>query len=86
MQAIAGALGAGLGCAIGTRLIMREQLDAGILKARRIVEPELLRTLHFCRLADRPATYVVEAMRRLLIELIRDEIASGGWPARALMA
>jgi LysR family nitrogen assimilation transcriptional regulator len=65
---------------------MREQLGAGILNARRIVEPELLRTLHFCHLADRPATYLVEAMRHVLKELILAEVASGGWPARALNA
>jgi LysR family nitrogen assimilation transcriptional regulator len=84
VQAIAGALDAGLGCAIGTRLMMREQLAAGTVRARRIVEPELLRTLHICRLADRPATYVMEAMRGLLIELVSGAVVSGGWPARLL--
>lgn len=84
VQTIAGALDAGLGCAIGTRLIMGDQLAAGTLRARRIVEPDLLRKLHLCRLADRPATYVVEAIRALLLELVGGAIASGNWPARAL--
>jgi len=84
VRAIAGALDAGLGCAIGTRLIMREQLLAGTVRARPVVEPELLRTLHICRLSDRPATYVVEAMRALLLELVGQAVASGEWPARLL--
>jgi LysR family nitrogen assimilation transcriptional regulator len=84
VQAIAGALDAGLGCAIGTRLIMREQLAAGTARARRIVDPELLRTLQICRLADRPATYVLEAMQNLLLELVSAAVGSGNWPARLL--
>jgi LysR family nitrogen assimilation transcriptional regulator len=84
VQAIDGALGAGLGCAIGTRLIMREQLASGTVRARPIVRPELLRTLHVCRLADRPATFVLEAMRGLLLELVSGAVASGSWPARLL--
>jgi LysR family nitrogen assimilation transcriptional regulator len=85
VQAIAGALGAGLGCAIGTQLIMREELAAGTLVARPIVEPELLRTLQLCRLADRQVTYVLEAMRSLLIALVGAAIADGTWQARSLL-
>lgn len=84
VQAIAGALDAGLGCAIGTRLIMGDQLAGGTLRARRIVEPDLVRTLHLCRLADRPSTFVVEAIGALLRELVAAAIAQGRWPARAL--
>ncbi|MEQ8346402.1 MAG: LysR family transcriptional regulator [Sneathiellaceae bacterium] len=84
VHAIAGALDAGIGCIIGTRLFMREQLAAGTLHARPIVEPTLLRTLQICRLVDHPATFVLEAMRALLLELIGAEIAAGRWEARAL--
>jgi len=84
VHAIAGALSEGIGCIIGTRLFMREQLDAGTLHARPIVEPALLRTLYLCRLVDRPATFVMEAMRRLLLDLIRAEIDNGRWEAHAL--
>lgn len=76
VHAIAGALSAGIGGIMGIRLFMREQLEAGTLHARPIVEPTLLRTLHLCRLFDRPATFVMEAMRRLLLDLIRVEIRS----------
>lgn len=84
VHAIAGALDAGIGCIIGTRLFMRDQLAAGTLHARPIVEPILLRSLQLCRLADHPATFVLEAMRALLLELIRAEIDAGRWEARAL--
>jgi LysR family transcriptional regulator, nitrogen assimilation regulatory protein len=75
-------LSAGIDCIMGTRLFLREQLEAGTLHTRPIVEPTLLRTLHLCRLVDRPATFVMEAMRRLLLDLIRVELRSGGWEAR----
>lgn len=84
VQAIAGALEAGLGCVIGTTLFMREQIESGAVHARVIVEPELSRTLYLCRLADRPSTFVQEAMRRLILRLVHNEIASGNWEARAL--
>ena len=84
VHAIAGALAEGIGCIIGTQLFMREQLEAGILHARPISDPTLQRTLHLCRLSDRPATFVLEAMRQVLLDLVRAEIASGGWDARAL--
>jgi len=86
VHAIAGALTAGLGCVIGTTLFMREPLESGALHARVIVEPELKRTLYLCHLADRPATYVLETLRRLILGLVREEIAAGRWDARDLIA
>ena len=77
-------LAEGIGCIIGTRLFMREQLAAGTLHARPIVNPTLARSLQFCRLVDHPATFVLEAMRDLLLELIRAEIDAGRWQARPL--
>ena len=84
VHAIGGALEAGLGCVIGTTLFMREQLERGVVHARPIIEPSLSRTLYLCQLADRPATYVLEAMRRLMLDLIHREIDTGNWQARAL--
>lgn len=49
VQAIAGSIEAGLGCVIGTRPFMQDQLDRGAVKARPIISPELSRTLHLCR-------------------------------------
>ncbi|MFC3227700.1 LysR family transcriptional regulator [Marinibaculum pumilum] len=84
VHAISGALAEGIGCIIGTRLFMREQLEAGTLHARPIVNPTLSRSLQFCRLVDHPATFVLEAMQGLLLELIRAEIDAGRWQARPL--
>ncbi|MEK9971229.1 MAG: LysR substrate-binding domain-containing protein, partial [Ferrovibrio sp.] len=84
VHAIAGALTAGLGCVIGTTLFMREPLESGALHARVISEPTLTRTLHLCHLADRPATFLSETMRRLILGLVLTEIAAGRWAARAL--
>lgn len=84
VHAIAGSLLAGLGCAIGTRLFMREHLDSGALHARPIVEPVLTRTLHLCDLANRPPTIALEAVRGLILDLVRATVETGTWEARLL--
>jgi LysR family nitrogen assimilation transcriptional regulator len=85
VYAIAEAVMAGLGCSVSTKLVMREHLASGALNARKVVAPELSRTLYLCHLADRPATFVMEVMRKLIIELISREIMAGGWEARPLL-
>jgi DNA-binding transcriptional LysR family regulator len=80
-----GALLAGLGCAVATRLFAREQLEAGTLVAREVVEPKLTRTLYFCRLQNRPMTYAMEEMRRLILALIADQVGQGAWQATLLI-
>ncbi len=85
VYAIAGAVLSGLGCAISTKLIMREQLAQGKVHFRRVVKPELWRTLYLCQLADRPATFVAEAMKGLIVDLVGREIAAGGWEAKLLL-
>jgi LysR family nitrogen assimilation transcriptional regulator len=82
VQAIAGSLTAGLGCAIGTKLFMREHLESGALHWRPIVDPVLTRTLHLCDLADRPPTIALETVRNLILDLVRNAVASGAWEAR----
>lgn len=81
VYAIAGSLQAGLGCAIGTSLFMKEHLESGVLAARPIVEPELSRTLFMCELADRPATFALETVRNLTINLALQAIGDGTWDA-----
>ncbi|MFN3937114.1 MAG: LysR family transcriptional regulator [Gemmobacter sp.] len=82
VQAIAGSLEAGLGCAIGTTLFMREHLDSGALHWRPIVDPVLTRTLHLCELADRPPTIARETVRDLVMALVRAAVEQGRWEAR----
>jgi len=80
-----GALLAGLGCAIATRLFVQEQLATGRLVAREVVEPKLTRTLYLCRLRNRPMTYAMEEMRRLMLALIADRVGQGAWQATLLI-
>jgi len=84
VHAISGSLAAGLGCAIGTRLFMKEQIESGVLHVRPIVEPELSRTLYLCEMADRPATFALETVRDLILALVAEAVASGRWEARAV--
>ncbi|GGH45168.1 LysR family transcriptional regulator [Frigidibacter albus] len=84
VQAIAGSLVAGLGCAIGTKLFMREQIESGALHWRPIIDPVLTRTLFLCEIADRPPTIALETTRALILGLIAQAVASGDWEARLL--
>lgn len=84
VQAIAGSLEAGLGCVIGTKLFMSDQLASGAVHYRPIVDPELSRTLYLCELASRPPTFALEAVRGLIIELVRDAVREGRWEARLI--
>jgi LysR family nitrogen assimilation transcriptional regulator len=82
INGMTGALVAGLGCTIATRLFAQEELAAGRLVAREVVEPKLTRTLYLCRLRNRPMTYVMEEMRHLMLKLIADEVKAGRWQAK----
>ena len=84
VHAIGGSLIAGLGCVIGTKLFMQEHLESGALHFRPIVEPELSRTLYICEMAERPATFALEAVRTLTLELVADAVRAGKWEARLL--
>ncbi|QWG18460.1 LysR family transcriptional regulator [Bradyrhizobium sediminis] len=80
-----GALLAGLGCAVATKLFVQEQLKAGSLVAREVIEPTLTRTLYLCRLRNRPMTYAMEEMRRLMLSLIAEQVGRGAWEAKLLI-
>lgn len=84
VHAIGDALVAGLGCAIGTDLFMRERLQAGDIVSRAIVEPTLHRTLYLCQLTDRPPTVAREVMHDLIVELVRQSVADGSWKAEMI--
>ena len=84
IQAIAGSLGKGLGCIIGNKLFMQDQLTRGTLEFRPIVNPELRRTLYLCELTARPPTFALEAVRKLINELIIVAVENEIWEARLL--
>ncbi|WP_118138439.1 LysR family transcriptional regulator [Oceanicella sp. SM1341] len=85
VQAIVGSLEAGLGCLIGTRLFMKDQLEAGTVHARPIEAPTLSRTLYLCHLAARPPTFASDAIRALVLSLVRREVEEGRWDAQLLL-
>ena len=85
ISGMTGALLAGLGCAVATKLFVKEQLQAGTLIAREVIEPKLTRTLYLCRLRNRPMTYVMEEMRRLMLALVADQVGQGAWEATLLI-
>lgn len=82
---ITGALLAGLGCAVATKLFAQEHLEGGRLIAREVIEPKLTRTLYLCHLRNRPMTYAMEEMRRLILALIADKVGQGAWQAELLI-
>ncbi len=81
VQAIAGSLEAGLGCVIGTTLFMRDQIASGSLHFRPIIKPELSRTLYLCELTNRPATYALEAVRDVILNLVSGAVQKNEWEA-----
>ncbi|MDE2363627.1 MAG: LysR family transcriptional regulator [Hyphomicrobiales bacterium] len=84
ITAIAGALLEGFGCAAATKLFLQQHLKSGALHARDVVDPELRRTLYICTLAGRPATYLMEAMKSLILKLVAEAVARKVWEARFL--
>lgn len=82
VHAIGASLVAGLGCVIGTKLFMKEHLESGALHFRPIVGPELSRTLYVCEMAERPATFVLETVRSVILALVTEAVDSGRWEAR----
>ena len=85
ISGMTGALLAGLGCAVATKLFAQEHLETGRLIAREVVEPKLTRTLYLCRLRNRPMTYAMEEMRRLMLALIAEKVGRGTWEAKLLI-
>ncbi len=83
VYAIAGAIRAGLGCVIGTRLFMGDLIAEEDIHARPIIEPELKRTLYVCELTQRRASFAIETVRDTVIEMIHDAIRRGAWEAEA---
>ena len=84
VQAIAGSLEAGLGCLIGTKLFMQDQLARGTVHFRPIIEPELSRKLYLCELSSRPPTFALEAIEKLILELVRNAVRDARWDARLI--
>jgi LysR family nitrogen assimilation transcriptional regulator len=76
------ALEHGLGCGILSRATVLSSLKEGRLHSRRIVEPELSRSLEQISLRDRPRTSAFVEIERVLTETVLAEVESKRWPAR----
>ncbi|MCP5265514.1 MAG: LysR family transcriptional regulator [Burkholderiaceae bacterium] len=78
------ALAAGLCCSALPLTTVRDLLDAGVIRARRIVEPEVTRDLYLVTQRERSPTAAFETIRALIRALVREEVKAGRWPATLL--
>ncbi|MGR3600923.1 MAG: LysR family transcriptional regulator [Heliomarina sp.] len=74
-------LEAGLGYAIMNWALLGSRWDMNVLAAWKIVEPEAKRTISLTWPRNRPMTDAVRAVRRILVEILREVVAEGRWPA-----
>ena len=84
--AITHALIEGIGCSVLAKATVHDALESGALTARRIVDPEIKRTLYLVLPRDRPRTRAIDEVRRLLQTVIADEVANRRWEARWLLS
>ena len=84
LNAMRKALKAGLGCSILARSTVASELLQGSIHARRIVKPELKRTMNIVCLADRPRTRAFTAIQDVLKQVIGAVVQAGQWPARLI--
>ncbi|NYT59048.1 LysR family transcriptional regulator [Alcaligenaceae bacterium] len=75
----------GLGCVIGSKSYLREQLKAGEVVYRDIVKPEMLRTLFLCEHSDKPPSRAVELIREIVLRLIATEVKAGNWACERVL-
>ncbi|MBO6827038.1 MAG: LysR family transcriptional regulator [Sneathiella sp.] len=74
----------GLGCTLAPQVFVADDLEAGVLAARKIISPTLTRRLYFGHLKERPSTRLMEAMTDLILQLIFAKVEDGRWHARLI--
>lgn len=84
LSALTNAVVDGIGCTIVGKATLREGFERGMIAGRRIVAPELTRTLCVSTLSDAVRTPAAERVRAIAVDLIRSEVAAGAWDARLL--
>jgi LysR family nitrogen assimilation transcriptional regulator len=82
--AISHALAEGVGCSILAKSTVMETLDSGRVIAKRIVDPEVTRTLFLARNRDLARTRASSEICNLILRVIRDDVQTGRWEARWL--
>lgn len=78
------ALNAGLGCTLAPRVLVSEKIAAGELVARPVREPTPVRTLYLGYRRDEKPGFLDDAMRRLVVALVRNTVAAGHWASARL--
>ena len=81
VAATIGALENGLGCTLAPRSLIDEQLRDGRLRARKIAEQGMTRTLFLGYLESDPPTREREITRELIREITAAVVDQGRWPA-----
>ena len=86
MYALNSALIEGIGCSVLSQATVRQALEEGALIGRRIISPEIKRTLYVATLRHRPMTRAASEVYKLVVEALRSELGRGAWPGRSLLA
>lgn len=73
---------AGHGCMIATTLYSRRLLAGRGLMGRRLVDPQISRTLYLCERKDAPSSRAISAVRDIVLEVLQGQVSSGAWPCR----
>ena len=85
LYALTCALVQGIGCSVLSQSTVRQALKDGFIIARRIVSPEIKRTMYVATLRHRPMTRAANEVHKLVVEVLRSEVDSGTWPGRSLL-
>lgn len=87
VAATIGALEAGLACSLAPKLMVREQLESGLLVARPIVDPTPVRTLYLLSKSGDTPTRIRDAVSGMIKQLSIRAIRNGNWiSARSLVS
>lgn len=84
LSALVQAMRAGLGCSILARATVAGDLARGSLHARKIIEPELNRSLYLVSRAHQPRRRVDDEMAGLVLAVLAEAVAEGRWPGESL--
>lgn len=82
LAALGPLLASGAACAVASKLALHDHIAEGNVRYRRVIEPELWRSLYICEKADRPSTFAIEKVRQMIAEVVRGAVARGRWDAK----
>lgn len=73
---------AGLGCTLAPQIFVRDHLRSGVLHSRRVISPDLSRSLFIGSRRDSPSSHLFEVIKALILGLIEQDIGTGDWQAK----